>query len=213
MRARRPVEEQSAVVGPSGTAAASSGRSWQGSVERHAASEPLDLARLYRDHAGAVSRWAQRLLGPEGDPEDVVHEVFLVAQRRLREFRGEARASTWLYAITVRVVQHQRSRRHRWWRFLRSRPIPEEPPPTTPLETLESRRAVELTYQLLDGLPEAERSALILFEIEGLSGEDIAAVTGEAVGTIWVRLHRARARFRRCFEAWKGSSAAGEAER
>jgi RNA polymerase sigma-70 factor (ECF subfamily) len=173
----------------------------------------LDLGRLYREHAEAVSRWARRLLGPDGDAEDVVHEVFMVAQRRLREFRGDARPSTWLYAITVRVVQHHR-RKGRWWRLLRSRPLPEPAPePSTPLETLESRRAVELTYRLLDGLPEAERSALILFEIEGLSGEAIAALTGEAVGTIWVRLHRARARFRKAYEAWRAAGGREEGER
>jgi RNA polymerase sigma-70 factor, ECF subfamily len=184
----------------------------------HAAAQaqraPLDLGVLYRHHAEDVSRWARRLLGPQGDPEDVVHEVFLVAQRRLHEFRGEAKVSTWLYAITVRVVQYQR-RKGRWRRLLRSRPVPDgPPPPSTPLERLESRRAVELTYRLLDGLPEAERSALILFEIEGLSGEEIATLTGEVVGTIWVRLHRARARFRKAFDEWKhGGHAAGGDER
>jgi RNA polymerase sigma-70 factor (ECF subfamily) len=183
-------------------------------VTTRAPAEALDLGRLYRDHAEAVSRWARRLLGPHGDAEDVVHEVFMVAQRRLGEFRGDARPSTWLYAITLRVVQHQR-RKGRWsWHLLRSRPAPEPAPqPTTPLETLESRRAVELTYRLLDGLPEAERSALILFEIEGLSGEAIAALTGEAVGTIWVRLHRARARFRKAYQAWRAAGGQQEGAR
>jgi DNA-directed RNA polymerase specialized sigma24 family protein len=59
----------------------------------------------------------------------------------------------------------------------------------------------------METLPESERSALILFELEGLSGEQIAAITGEAVGTIWVRLHRARARFRREFEKLDNPSA------
>jgi RNA polymerase sigma-70 factor (ECF subfamily) len=68
---------------------------------------------------------------------------------------------------------------------------------------VESRRATEVTYRLLDGLPEAERTVLILFELEGLSGEEIAGVTGDPVGTIWVRLHRARARFRKAYLAWE----------
>jgi RNA polymerase sigma-70 factor (ECF subfamily) len=167
-----------------------------------AGSGAVDLARLYRDHAADVTRWARRLQGPHGDVEDVLQEVFLVAHRRLPEWRGEARISTWLYAITVRVVQEQRRKGH-WRRWLGLAPLAPEAPPPTPLEAVESRRATEVTYQLLDTLPEAERSALILFELEGLSGEQLAALTGEAVGTIWVRLHRARARFRKAYLAWE----------
>jgi RNA polymerase sigma-70 factor (ECF subfamily) len=172
---------------------------------------PADLGRVYRDHAADVSRWARRLGGPGLDAEDVLHEVFMVAQRRLHAFRGEAKISTWLYAITVRVVQDLR-RKARWRRWLRLLPraLDGASAPATPLETLESRRASELTYRLLDTLPEAERSALILFELEGLSGEQIAAITGEAVGTIWVRLHRARARFRRAYVSWEQQAPAGE---
>jgi RNA polymerase sigma-70 factor (ECF subfamily) len=165
----------------------------------------LDLGEIYRVYAADVSRWARRLRGPHAEVDDVLHEVFLVAHRRLAEFRGQARIGTWLYAITVRVVQEHR-RKERWLRWLRldrwwTGETP--PPPPTPLEAFESRRATEVTYRLLDGLPEAERSALILFELEGLSGEEIAAVTGEPVGTIWVRLHRARARFRKAYLEWE----------
>jgi RNA polymerase sigma-70 factor (ECF subfamily) len=171
---------------------------------------PPDLETIYRAYAPDVSRWARRLRGPGGDVDDLVHEVFLVAQRRLPEFRGEARVGTWLYAITVRVVQGQR-RRERWLRWLRlGRLRPPEPASLpTPLEALESRQATELTYRLLEKLPEAERSALILFELEGLSGEELAAVTGEPVGTIWVRLHRARRRFRDTYLAWERQRAGG----
>jgi RNA polymerase sigma-70 factor (ECF subfamily) len=175
------------------------------------------VGQIYRQHAEQVSRWARRLLGPHGDVEDVLHEVFLIVHRRLPEWRGEAQIGTWLYAITVRVVQDHR-RRQRWSPWLRLRRWLEadaEPPPT-PLQALETRRSLELTYRLMDTLPETERSALILFELEGLSGEQIAAITGEAVGTIWVRLHRARARFRRAFEsldAGPGTSSEREEER
>ena len=160
-----------------------------------------DLGRIYRDHAALVVRWAQRLLGPHGDVEDVLHEVFLVAHRRVAEFRGDAQITTWLYAITQRVVSDVR-RKQRWRRWLRlgRGDVPDlQTDAPSPLQALEGRCAAELTYGLLDGLPETERAVLILFELEGLSGEEIAALTGEAVGTIYVRLHRARTRFRQRF--------------
>jgi RNA polymerase sigma-70 factor (ECF subfamily) len=158
----------------------------------------IDLGAIYRAHAASVSRWARRLLGPGGDVDDLVHEVFLVAQRRLREFRGDARITTWLYAITVRIAldRRRRERWRRWWPLgaeAGTREVAADAP--TPLEALESRRAAELTYRILDRLSERDRTALILFELEGLSGDEIAAITGQRVGSVWVRLHRARTRF------------------
>jgi RNA polymerase sigma-70 factor (ECF subfamily) len=171
-----------------------------GGAAAPAGAAAADLTQIYRAHAADVSRWARRLLGPQGDAEDVVHEVFLVAHRRLPEWRGEAKITTWLYAITVRVVRERRRReRLRGWLRLSLRARPDEAPPPTPLQSLESRRAMETTYRILDGLPDRERTAFILFELEGLSGEEIAAVTGDSVGSVWVRLHRARARFREAF--------------
>jgi RNA polymerase sigma-70 factor (ECF subfamily) len=176
----------------------------------------VDLGRVYREHAGQVARWAQRLLGPRAEIEDVLHEVFLVAHRRWPEFRGDAQITTWLYAITQKVVWDVR-RKHRWRRWLGLRPTTDDVASgmttdiPTPLRALEGRRAALLTYRLLDKLPEAERTALILFELEGLSGEEIAALTGEPIGTIWVRLHRARARFRKHFVAQERADERSEA--
>src|SRR5437667_3232853 len=77
---------------------------------------PLDVGTIYRQHADDVARWARRLGGPDIDVEDVVHEVFLVVQRRVAEWRGEARITTWLYEIAFRVVRDRR-RRWRWRRW------------------------------------------------------------------------------------------------
>ena len=157
-----------------------------------------DLGEIYRAHAGTVWRWARRLLGSDRDLEDVLHEVFLVAQRRLPEFDGQARITTWLYAITVKVAQHRRRKDRwlRWWKRDRDGEAPELPARgPTPLEALEQRRASELVYGILDSLRERDRTVLILFELEGMSGAEVAAVTGQSVASVWVRLHRARGRF------------------
>jgi RNA polymerase sigma factor (sigma-70 family) len=49
---------------------------------------------------------------------------------------------------------------------------------------------------VLDAIDEKHRTVLILFEIEGMSGDEIAELTGARVETVWVQLHRARARFK-----------------
>jgi RNA polymerase sigma-70 factor, ECF subfamily len=160
--------------------------------------ESLDLGDLYRAHAAVVWRWARRLLGDERDADDVLHEVFLVAHRKLPEFEPHAQVTTWLYGITVRLVQHRR-RKERWMRWLTGDPARSEDQLAargpSPLDALEQRRTSELVYRILDSLRERDRTVLILFEMEGLSGAEIAAITGQSVPSVWVRLHRARGRF------------------
>jgi RNA polymerase sigma-70 factor (ECF subfamily) len=158
---------------------------------------PLDIEAVYRTHRGAVARWAARLAGPGLEAEDVVQEVFLIAQRKLAGFRGEASPARWLYRITERVVCHRR-RRERWRRWLggsldAAAHVPAQTP--TPLESLQGRRATAVFYSALDGMSENHRAAFILFELEELSGQEIAALKGVPVATVWVWLHRARARF------------------
>jgi RNA polymerase sigma-70 factor (ECF subfamily) len=161
---------------------------------------------VYRTHARTVSRWASRVLGPGGDLEDVVQEVFIVVRKKLPRFDGRAAIATWLYEITVRVVQDWR-RRRRWWSWVTGRgpspsrshaqaaPWPSDEGAPDPVVRLEVRERLLRVYRILDGLGEAYRTTFILFELEGLSGERIAEITGTRVGTVWVRLTRARRAF------------------
>lgn len=160
--------------------------------------EPRELGALYRQHAQTVARWAARLGGPEIDVDDVVQEVFLTVHRLLSGFRGEAKITTWLFRITQNQVRHQR-RKMRYRRFLRGTAndvagqiISNGP---TPSDLLEQRQASATVYRVLDGLSDKYRTAFILFEIERLSGEEIASLLDQKVNTIWVWLHRARAQF------------------
>ena len=159
---------------------------------------PLDVETVYRAHAHCVARWAARLAGPAIDIEDLVQEVFLTVQRELHTFRGDARLTTWLFRITENVVRHRRrkDRVRRWLKGTAAEVAGQLPSPRpTPLETLEQRQASQLVYRVLDGLPEKYRTVLVLFELEELGGEQIAALLGLKLATVWVQLHRARARF------------------
>ena len=183
-------------------------------AEPSASRLPWTFESVYRAHAGTVGRWALRLLGPQGDADDVVQEVFLVVQRRLHEFRGEAEITTWLYAITVHVVQRMR-RRARWWMWATGRGqnpgrgrmldgfVPQAGMPSDPQALLEARERTVLLYKLLDRLSEVQRTTFILFEMEGLSGDEVAKITGASVGTVWVRLSRARRGFLQRLQAWE----------
>jgi RNA polymerase sigma-70 factor (ECF subfamily) len=68
----------------------------------------------------------------------------------------------------------------------------EAPSPERQLVT--ARRAKQLE-QILDAMPLEYRVVFVMFEIEGLSSEEIAANVGAPLGTVYSRLHRARKRF------------------
>jgi RNA polymerase sigma-70 factor, ECF subfamily len=155
----------------------------------------LSSEEIYRRHAQRVARWAARLAGPGLDVEDLVQETFLQVHRSRETFRGASRLTTWLYGITERVV-HARRRRERLRRLFGSGPGASDSevidPGPTPAETLEQRQSTQLLYSALDRLREKYRTVLILFELEGLSGEAIAELKGLRIATVWARLSRGR---------------------
>lgn len=159
------------------------------------AEDALDLDALYRAHVDRVARWVARLVGPSPAVDDLVQDVFLRVQRLLPSFRGDAKVTTWLYRITENVVRNHR-RKERLRRLL-GVPAPDPAASATapPLEALERREASQLVYRILDTLRERERNLIILFELEQLSGDEIAELTGMTIGAVWVGLHRARAKF------------------
>jgi len=179
----------------------------------------LELEAIYREHSAAVSKWVRRLWGPRTtggsvDAEDLLQEVFLVVQRRLGTFRAEAALTTWLYGITVLVVNGRR-KKERWRRFLWRRAEPElqleqEPGAPAAQADFERAEASRLVYSVLDVLSERDRTLLILFELERLPGAEIAQILQISEANVWVALTRARARFRTAFERRYGSFDAAE---
>lgn len=149
---------------------------------------------LYRAHVDDVARWVANHAGAGPHVEDLVHDVFVVAFRRLSGFRGDAQPSTWLYVIALNVVRnHRRRQRFRRWLRIEDDDVASTAP--GPDEALERRARRALVYRALDDLTEKDRTVLIMFEIDGLSGEAIAEHFDVKVGTVWVWLHRARKRF------------------
>jgi len=162
-----------------------------------ASSRPEPLAGLYEQHASDVKRWARRLAGPRADLEDLVHDVFVIALRLRFSNRGEASVKTWLFRITHNTVR-SRMRRGFVRRLLFSRHhdalVAQTPTPSTPQQEIERRERHVRLYNALDQLSDSYRTPLILYEIDGLSGEEVAELTGVRLATVWVRLHRGRAK-------------------
>jgi len=121
--------------------------------------------------------------------ERLTQDTFVRCWEKLDTFRGESRFSSWLYRMTVNVVLNdQRSRKRRHLR-LESTGDPGRYGRVAPEGSVEDTIDVE---RALAGLPEAARTALVLYGIEGYKYREIAEMTGLAEGTVKAQIHRAR---------------------
>jgi RNA polymerase sigma-70 factor (ECF subfamily) len=163
----------------------------------------LDVSSVYADHAEFVWKSLFRLGVRDDDLEDMVQEVFMVVHRRLDSFDGSARMTTWLFGIAMRVASSYHRRAHR--RRERATDFDDESlmtPPETPAEATPEHLAAEQQARgaldrILGEMDMEKRATFVLFEIEGLPCQEIAALTSVPVGTVYSRLHGARAIFER----------------
>jgi RNA polymerase sigma-70 factor (ECF subfamily) len=144
-----------------------------------------------------VARWIRALGGLEADRDDILQEVFLVVRRRLDSFDGRNPAG-WLYRITRRQVRD--FRRRTWVKHIFTKQRSDEPDilahgGINPAAALEYKEKQRILYALLQNMSEDRRCAFVLFEIEGLSGEEISRIQSVPINTVWTRLHHARREF------------------
>jgi RNA polymerase sigma-70 factor (ECF subfamily) len=153
----------------------------------------LEFRAIYERWFDEVSRWIRAMGGPEADREDLVQDVFVVVHRRLPDFDGQ-NLPGWLYQIARHRVRD--FRRLLWVRHLLFGSVPLSDSLTKggagPIDSLETKERKELLERLLLRLNESERAALVLFEIDGYSGEDIAQIQCVPINTVWARIHKAR---------------------
>jgi len=167
--------------------------------------------RMARDHAPRLFRLALRLTGRREDAEDLVQDTLVRSLRTLRGFEGRAELSTYLVRALGnlwknRLRARQRSKLVAW--LTRGRGAgadaagerPEfDPPDPSPgaLEQLEADDRAAAVRRAVARLDPDRRLTLLLREVEELSYEEIASVTGVPVGTVRSRLARARDDLRR----------------
>lgn len=153
---------------------------------------------VYREHFRFVWRSLRRLGVPESDASDAAQDVFLVVHRRLEEFEGRSKMTTWLFGICLNVARDRKKLAHN-----RRRSDDDSPLDTAADESVdlvadaERRQGLRLLESLLDLMPMEQRAVFTLFEMDGLGGDAIAEMLDIPVGTVHSRLRLAREAFER----------------
>jgi RNA polymerase sigma-70 factor (ECF subfamily) len=152
---------------------------------------------LYQQHSTRLFNLAWRMCGTRADAEDLLQEIFLLAYRKLPDFRGDAAVGTWLYRLAMnRCLDHLKSRQTRAGAAtstLDEQYMPIEPSKRSSndggIKRLDLERAIAR-------LPEGARAAFLLHDVEGFQHQEIAAILGISEGTSKSQVHKARLRLR-----------------
>jgi RNA polymerase sigma-70 factor (ECF subfamily) len=163
-----------------------------------AARESQALAGLFDRHGAAVLGLLTRMLGRQGEAEEVLQEVFLwVWQNPLRYDTRRSSLRGWLLVLArsraLDVLRADRSRRLREVGVARDRPVSLEPVPLEGLEERERRRRISAA---LACLPPEQRQCIELAFFAGLSHTQVAARLSQPLGTVKSRIQLGMAKLR-----------------
>jgi RNA polymerase sigma-70 factor (ECF subfamily) len=147
---------------------------------------------LVRTHHGLVTRALARAGVAERDLPDLAQEVFIVAQRRLPEWEGRAKLSTWLYRVALRVASDHRRRAYQWRETLPGLDEDALAAPSPQQLELERREQVLQLCAALDQLSTEHRQTLVGFDLEELSVAELAERAQVPHKTVYSRLYAAR---------------------
>ena len=194
-------------------------------AELRAGSEEA-YAWLVSQYHSTVYSLVYRVLNDPADATDTTQEVFLKVFRGIGKFNGQASLKTWIY----RIALHEASNRRRWWFRHQSRETSMEPlvpeaefceggnsglkdtfvdPSESPFDSVMHAEVRQQVERALRDVPEPYRTTLVLRDLEELSYEEIAEVTGANLGTVKSRLTRGRDALRQRLSAYIWETGAG----
>lgn len=151
------------------------------------------FSTLVERHQARVFNVCLRLLGNTEDAADATQDAFLVALRKLGQFRGDAAFSTWLHRVAVNASYDilRKQRRQPMLRLASDDLTEVDPGPPSPDHADEVAGTFDVT-RALALVPEEFRVALVLADVQDLPYEEISRVLDVPVGTVKSRVHRGR---------------------
>jgi RNA polymerase sigma-70 factor (ECF subfamily) len=198
-----PVTGDPAPDGPAGDAAL---------LAAHVAGDPDAFGTLVARHRDRLWAVALRTTGDPEDASDALQDALVSAYRNAGSFRGEAAVTTWLHRVVVNACLDRMRRR----RARPTVPLPEEDgesghrglaDPRDDLDRLELRMELD---RALRGLPDDQRTAIVLVDVEGWSVAEAAGILGIPEGTVKSRCSRGRARLAVALAGLRNPDTAGD---
>ena len=164
-------------------------------------SETLSFPQIADELSAPLLRYLGRYTGDRDLAEDLLQETLMRIARGLPGFEGRAELKTWAFSIATRVAaDHFRQPANR----LTIVDVEESHEPPDAGRLADQRLVVDdmnaCVRQVIDSLPEDYRAALVLHDIEGLTAEQTAEVSGCTLPTAKIRIHRARARLTKALQ-------------
>jgi RNA polymerase sigma-70 factor (ECF subfamily) len=186
-------------------------------IERLRAHDERAFNELVEIYEQRVFRLVFRMLGRRDEAEDMAQEVFVQVFKAIGQFRGDAKLGTWIYRIAVNLCKNRvkyLARRHTEAQD-ELEPVAERAPLSQakgvtfgdvarPDHMAEAFQVEQVVHACIAELEPDFREVLILRDVEDLSYDEIAEITGLADGTVKSRIHRARSMLKQKVESALG---------
>lgn len=162
----------------------------------HVAGDPAAFEELVRRHRDRLWAVALRTTGDPEEAADALQDALISAFRRADQFRGDSAVTTWLHRIVVNASLDRLRRRA----VRHAQPLPDDNDElpgavvADPTDHLDQRVTQLAVIEALAELPEDQRAAILLVDVEGWSVEDAAIQLNCPEGTIKSRCYRGRAK-------------------
>ena len=139
------------------------------------------------------------------EAEDIAQEVFIQVHQSVKEFKGEAKLSTWLYRIAITKSLDWQRRKTRKKRFavvqnlfgFNNDVLHETPEFHHPGVSMENKEQAALLFKAINSLPINQKIAFTLNKVEGLSYQEVADIMVVTVASVEAYLHRAKENLRK----------------
>ncbi|MEM6319513.1 MAG: RNA polymerase sigma factor, partial [Bacteroidota bacterium] len=158
------------------------------------------LAALYDLYAEKVYNTALSYTKKVADAEEITQDVFVKIYQNATSFQGKSSVSTWIYRIAVNISLNYLKKKNRFTFFKQNL----NDAPTTnfvhPGVLLENKENAATLYQVMDGLPDNQKTAFILSYIEELPRQEVADIMETSLKAVESLLQRAKKNMRIALE-------------
>lgn len=176
-------------------------------IERALAGDMAAFEQIMIQSEQKVMRMTWRMLGNEADARDATQEVFLRVYKYLGQFKADQDFFAWLYQITLNVCRSMSKKRQNYTAQFTSMDGNEESletvdPKASAEETLLRAQRRDLIMKAMATLPEKERAAILLRDLEGFETDEVARIMGSTSTTVRSQISSARKKIKLCCERY-----------